>query len=555
MLEHAHPGLLLIASGALLPALPARLRAVVAPLLPAAALALVWLAEGGGRARWLGFELSPLEPDALSRLFATAFCLVAGLGALFAVRHARARELSFSLIYAGSALLVTLAGDWLTLFVGWELMAVSSTVVVWCGGTEAARRAGLRYLAVHALSGVLLLAGLAALVVETGSLALAPVTTDGPARWLLLGAVLVNAGAPPLSAWIPDAYPESSPTGTVFLSAFTTKSAVYLLLRAFPGTDLLVPFGLFMIFHGIVHALLEDDMRRLLAYSILSQVGFMVVGAGIGTPLAVSAAAAHAFAHLLYKSLLVMAAGSVLIATGRRRCSELGGLRHALPWTAGCAVVGALAICSFPLTSGFVSKSLIQSAAAQEHLAVTWFLLVAASAGTVLYAGLKFPWLVFFHRDRGLRPAEPGWSLRAAMLLAAAACILPGVLPGSLHALLPHPVDEAVYSPAHVVTQLQLLLFAGLAFFLVLPLLERGRGITLDWDWLWRVPGRALASRAGAGLERLGELADAAGERLSAGLLPADDGAGRGGAGWPLWVSLFLIASLLGSVLAWNVLT
>ena len=554
MLEHAHPGLLLIAGGALLPALPARLRAAAAPLLPAAALALVWLVSGGSSFSWLGLALQPLEPDALSRVFASAFCLVAGLGSLFAIRHASVRELTASLIYAGSALLVVLAGDWLTLFVGWELMAVSSTVVIWCAGTEAARRAGMRYLAMHALSGVLLLAGLSTLLVQTGSLAIGAVPTDGPAGWLLLAGVLINAGAPPVSAWIPDAYPEATATGMVFLSAFTTKSAVYVLLRAFAGTEILVPIGLWMILYGILYALLENDMRRILAYSIVNQVGFMVVGAGIGTELSVNGAAAHAFAHLLYKGLLIMSAGSVLIAVGKRGCTELGGLWRSLPWTAACGIVGALAISAFPLTSGFVTKSLINSAAAKEHLTLTWFVLVAASAGVFLHAGIKFPWFVFFHRDQGLRPSEGPWNLRAAMLGAAALCILPGLFPGPLHAILPFPVEERVYTGAHVVTQLQLLLFGGLAFFVLLPMLERTRTITLDWDWLWRRPGRALAAFAAGGLDELSGRTSAAVARIAGRLVPDLGGLRGRRTAWPLWGSLLVLAALLGGVLTWNLL-
>ena len=552
MLERAHPGLVLILGAAALPLLPARLRGVVATLLPLVSLGLLWAVEPGASLGWMGLELSPLEPDALSRVFASAFCLVATLGSLFAARHASAREITASLIYAGSALLVVLAGDWLTLFVGWEIMAVGSTVVVFCGGTRAAERAGLRYLAMHALGGVLLLSGIAALWLDTGSLAIGPVSLDGPAGWLLLTGVLINAGAPPVSAWIADAYPEASPTGMVFLSAFTTKSAVYVLLRCFAGQEILIGIGLWMILYGIVYALLENDMRRILAYSIVNQVGFMVVGAGIGTELAINGAASHAFAHLLYKGLLIMSAGSVLIATDKRRCTELGGLWRTMPLTAGCGIVGALAISAFPFTSGFVTKSLTNSAAAQEHLTLTWFVLVAASAGVFLHAGIKFPWFVFFHRDQGLKPKATAWNLRAAMLIAAALCILPGVAPSLLHDLLPFPVDYEVYTAAHVVSQLQLLLFGGLAFFVLLPMLERTRTLSLDWDWLWRRAGSRVADFAEEGASGLSRLPAAAATRLQSALLPPDHAPARGRLTWPLWVSVLLLAGLLALVLFWN---
>lgn len=555
MLEHLHPGLALVVGAALLPLLPARARGIAAPLLPLLTIPLLWLVQPGASLEWMRLELAPLEPDALSRVFATAFCLVATLGSLFAARHASARELSASLIYAGSALIVVLAGDWLSLFVGWELMALSSTVVVLCGGTRAAERAGLRYFAMHALGGVLLLAGIGAIWLETGSLAISPVSLGSPGGWLLLAGVLINAGASPFSAWIPDAYPEASATGMVFLSAFTTKSAVYVLLRCFAGQEVLIGFGLWMILYGIVYALLENDMRRILAYSIVNQVGFMVVGAGIGSELAVNGAAAHAFAHLLYKGLLIMSAGSVLIATDKRLCTDLGGLWRSMPLTAGCGIVGALAISAFPLTSGFVTKSLTNSAAAEAQLPLVWFVLVAASAGVFLHAGIKFPWFVFFHRDQGLRPKEPAWNLRAAMLIGAGLCILPGLVPGPLHDLLPYPIHYEAYTGSHVVSQLQLLLFGGLAFFVLLPMLERTRTLTLDWDWLWRRAGVRLAESAEAGGAGLARIPAAAANRLQTALLPPDSSPARGRLTWPLWVSALGLAGVLGAVLLWNALT
>jgi multicomponent Na+:H+ antiporter subunit D len=281
----------------------------------------------------------------------------------------------------------------------------------------------------------------------------------------------------------------------VFLSAFTTKAAVYVLLRGFPGSELLVYVGLYMIFYGIVYAILENDMRRILAYSIVNQVGFMVVGIGIGTEMALNGTAAHAFTHIVYKALLLMSAGSVLYMTGKRKCTDLGGLFRTMPLTAFCGIIGALSISSFPLTSGFVSKSMISQGAADQHLAIAWFLLAAGSAGVFLHAGIKFPWFVFFQKDSGLRPPDPPWSMRIAMLLLSAICIGLGVAPGPLYAMLPFPVDFVPYTASHVLFQLQLLLFSGLAFFLMLDWLRRTLTITLDVDWLYRRLGRDMKQR------------------------------------------------------------
>ncbi|MBX6322887.1 MAG: Na(+)/H(+) antiporter subunit D, partial [Rhodospirillaceae bacterium] len=416
----------------------------------------------------------------------TVFAVMAFGGALYGLTTAGTVELAAAFVYTGAAVGVSLAGDLLSLAVFWEVMAAASTVVIWAGGTAAARAAGLRYLMVHLMGGALLMAGVAMHAGATGSIAVGRIALDGPGAWLILAGVLVNAGAPPLSAWLPDAYPEASPTGTVFLSAFTTKAAVYALLRAFAGEDLLVWIGLYMAFYGIIYALLENDARRILSYSIINQVGFMVAGAGIGTAMAVNGAAAHAFAHIIYKALLMMSAGAVLHATGRRKCTELGGLWRAMPVTAALGCVGALSISAFPLTSGFVSKSMIGEAAAQDHLGAVWFLLTAASAGVFLHAGIKFPWFVFFNRDAGLRPPEAPRPMRLAMALFAVLCVGLGLWPQPLYALLPYPVTFVPYTAAHVVSQLQLLLFSGLAFFVLLPALRRTATLSLDWDWFYR---------------------------------------------------------------------
>jgi multicomponent Na+:H+ antiporter subunit D len=271
------PAAVLILGGLVLPLLPARLRAPTLLVLPLAALALVWQVPDGVALEvgFLGYTLALVKGDALSRLFATVFAIMAFAGGLFALNQRRTVELAAAMCYAGSAIGVVFAGDLLSLFIFWELMAVASTLVVWSAGSSA-RGAGLRYAAIHFLGGVILMAGVAGEVAGTGSLAFGRMTLDTLPRWLILIGFLVNAGAPPLSAWLPDAYPESSWSGMVFLSAFTTKAAVYVLLRGFPGTELLIYLGLFMVFYGIVYAILENDMRRILAYSIVNQVGFMV---------------------------------------------------------------------------------------------------------------------------------------------------------------------------------------------------------------------------------------------------------------------------------------
>jgi multicomponent Na+:H+ antiporter subunit D len=546
-----HPGLLLLTGGLLLAPLKGLPRRVATVVLPLLALALVWQVPDGPawQLRFIGHDLTPLQGDKLSRLFATIFALMAAGGGLFALGQKSRLEVPAAFVYAGSAIGVTLAGDLVTMFVFWEAMAVGSTLVLWSAGERAAYLAARRYLMVHLLGGMVLFAGIVGHIASTGSVVFERMAPDSIAHWLILIGLLVNAGAPPLSAWLPDAYPEASWSGTVFLSAFTTKTAVYALIRGFPGTEVLVWVGLFMIFYGIVYALLENDMRRILAYSIVNQVGFMIVGIGIGTEMALNGAAAHAFTHIIYKALLLMSAGSVLLMTGRRKCSELGGLFHTMPLTTICGTIGALAISSFPLTSGFVSKSMVTQAATDGHLLTVWLLLTAASAGVFLHAGIKFPWFVFFQKDSGLRPSEPPVSMRWAMVAFAFLCIAMGVWTAPLYALLPYPVVYVPYTGAHVVTQLQLLLFSGLAFFVMLPFLKRTLTITLDTDWLWRrlgpalvtVTGRAVAATDGAIRDHL-----MAALRTAQNLIARQHGPGsRMARTWPIRAMALSVMSLL----------
>ena len=555
MAEFLHPGLLVIAAGVACAPLRGKARGAVVLGAAAAAIAITLALPEGvlWRANFLGHEVLPFAVDRLSRLFALIFAVMAFGGSLFALNQENRLEIPAAMIYAGAAIGVTLAGDLLTVFAFWELMAIGSTAVIWSAGTASAYRASLRYAVVHLAGGVLLMAGIAGHVAATDSVVFERFTLDTPAHWLILAGFLVNAGAWPMSAWLPDAYPEASWSGTVFLSAFTTKAAVYVLLRGFPGTELLIYVGLFMVFYGIVYALLENDMRRILAYSIVNQVGFMVTGIGIGTATALNGAASHAFAHILYKALLLMSAGAVLHATGRRKCTDLGGLFRTMPLTTLCGIIGALAISGFPLTSGFVSKSMIGDAASAQQLTVVWYLLAAASAGVFLHAGIKYPWFVFFQKDSGLRPADPPLSMRLAMMLFAALCIGLGAWYAPLYALLPFPADYVPYTGAHVVGVLQLLLFSGLAFFVMLPALRRTLTITLDTDWLYRKLGPALAGGAGRGIAAADEALRRAVRASVARAVDASRRGARGNrdlsrssttGGMVLWVAAMLAAYL-----------
>lgn len=498
-----HPALVLIAAGFLLPLTRGVLRNLLVLLAPVIAMVALWLLPEGRfwETSWLDYPLAPLVVDKLSRLFATAFTLTLFAGGLFALRQKSRLEMPAAFLYAGSAIGVVLAGDLVTVLIFWEVMAVGSTLVLWSANTNPARAASLRYAMIHLAGGITLFAGVCAQLLSTGDAGFVPMQPDSLAHWLILIGFLVNAGAPPLTAWLPDAYPEASWSGMVFLSAFTTKTAVYVLLRGFPGTELLIWVGLFMVLYGIVYALLENDIRRILAYSIVNQVGFMLVGIGIGTELSLNGSAAQAFVHVIYKALLLMSTGAILATTGRRKCPELGGLFHGMPLTIACGAIGALTFAAFPLTSGFIAKSMISQAAANEHLQIVWLLLAASSAGVVWLllaaalagvfrrAATQTPEIALSRTDSGTMPSDPPASMRLAMILLAFLCIALGLWPEPLYALLPYPVDYVPYTAAHVLTQFQLLLFSGLAFFVMFDYLKRTPTVLLDVDWLWRKAG------------------------------------------------------------------
>lgn len=532
------PGMVLIFGALLIAVTPGRAHKAWSLIAPLVALFAIWAFPAEGRIvhHWLDYELVLAQFNLPTKAFATIFALMAFAGSLFAYNQDRRLELAGAMLYAGSAIGVTFAGDLITMFLFWEIMAIGSTLVIWSADTEGARLAGRRYINVHLVGGAVLMAGIALHVHATGSILIPrmvlggsleePVRmiAEGGGRWLvptlespgsvlMLIGILINAGTPPFGSWLPDAYPEASASGTVFLSAFTTKTSVYVLIVLFAGCNILVWLGCLMAIYGIVYAILENDMRRILAYSIINQVGFMVAAVGIGTGLAVNGATAHAFAHIIYKALLLMSAGSVLLMVGKRKCTDLGGLYKAMPITMWCGIIGALAISSVPLTSGFTTKSMVTDASAMTdlwgpvteldgqlvwdsllHPSVAWFVLVAASAGVFLHAGIKFPWFVFFQKPAPAnddRKLDPPANMKLAMILFAALCIALGVAPGPLYDILPFQRSEGgelyqAYSYAHVVNQLQLLLFSGLAFFVLLGFLKRTLTITLDADWIYR---------------------------------------------------------------------
>ncbi|MFO7838957.1 MAG: Na(+)/H(+) antiporter subunit D [Desulfosalsimonadaceae bacterium] len=508
---HIPPALIFIAGAFLIPALKGRVKSVYMLLLPVLALiTLVYTPMGQHWAiDFLDYELVLGRLDRLSRVFVIIFLLISFLSVLFALKVEDNVQHVSGFVYAGGALGVTLAGDLFTLYVFWEIMAVASTFLILARRTRDSQNAAFRYIMVHIFGGLCLLAGIVLYVQNTGTAALSQLELSNPANILIFIGVAVNAAIPPLHPWLSDAYPEATITGAVFLSAFTTKSAVYVMARMFPGTELLIYLGAVMTAIPIFYAVLENDIRRVLAYSLINQVGFMLCGVGIGTALAINGTVSHAFCHILYKALLFMSAGAVLHVTGKIKCTDLGGLYKTMPVTAMCCIVGAASISAFPLFSGFISKSMIISAAAHHKLTIVWLILQFASAGVFHY--IKVPYFMFFGKDSGIRAKEPPVNMLTAMIIAAFLCIFLGIRFDLLYAILPYTADYAPYTGAHVVGKLQLLMFGALAFCLLIlsgryP--AEMRAINLDVDWFYRKGGRAVASAADLALNSLNRICD-----------------------------------------------
>lgn len=502
-------------------------------------------------------QLGFLRLDPLSFVFALVFSLAAFLSLLFAF-HLRDRlEQAASLLYAGAAIGAVFAADLLTLFIFWEGTALASVFLIWVRRTEGAWHTGLRYLAIQIGSGLLLLAGLILRYHDTGSIAFEHMELDSLGTWLIFLAFGIKCAFPLLHNWLQDAYPAATLTGSVTLSAFTTKLAVYALARGFAGTESLIYIGAVMTIFPVFFAAIENNLRRVLAYSINNQIGFMVVGIGIGTPLALDGTVAHAFAHVIYKGLLFMSVGAVMYRTGTAKASELGGLWKSMPLTMAFCIVGSLSISAFPLFSGFVSKSLILSASADTGHFLVWLTLLAASVGVLEHSGIKIPYSMFFGHDRGLKVREAPLHMLIAMGIAAALCVGIGIWPQPLYGLLPYPVDFHPYTTDHVVTQLQLLFFAGLAFAV---LIRYGlypaelRSIDLDFDWFYRrmLPGMTivLAYQVQTGWRALVRAADYRLNRLLVAVYRTHGPEGILARTAPTGAMVFWIAVVLGITLA-----
>ena len=428
--------------------------------------------------------------DNLSFPFAIVFHIAAFLVIIYGGHIKDWKEQLAILSYSGAAIAALHAGDLFTLFLWWEATAFTSVILIFCGKTYRAYKSAIRYIVIQVGSGILLLSGAILLFQNSNEAIFQELDINSTAGLLVFIAFGIKAAFPFFNGWLQDSYPEASEVGTVALSAFTTKLAIYALARSFAGVEILIYIGALMTFFPIFFAVIENDLRRVLAFSLNNQLGFMVVAIGIGTELAINGAVAHAFAHIIYKGLLFMSMGAVLYRVGTCKASELGGLFKYMPITAVCSIVGAVSISAFPLFSGFVAKSLIMSSLGYEGLTFIYFMLLFASAGVLHHSGIKIPFFAFFAHDSGLKPKEAPMNMIVAMLLSSLLCILIGIFPSQFYQILPYNTYYQPYDFSHVLSQLQLLMFAVFAFiclwhFKIYP--PELNSTVLNSDWFYRV--------------------------------------------------------------------
>jgi len=485
------PGMILIIGALAVPLLPSSIRHGYMLALIAVSGWSVWQMSPGQTitVTLAGIDLILVRAEAITKPFALVFHIAAALNVIYAMHENAKITATAGLAYAGAAIAALFAGDFLTLFIYWELTTFASVFLVLAGNAPRATRAAMRYLLMQVASGVILLAGAIMLWRAGAGFAITALDATTPAGFCILLAFGIKAGFPLLGGWLQDAYPEASPTGSVMLSAFTTKLAIYMLVICFAGFKPLIYIGLAMAIISLFAALLENNLRRVLAIALVNQLGIMVVGIGIGTELALNGVAAHAFASVLYKGLLFMSIGAVFMRTGTDQASALGGLARYMPWTAGFSLIGALSIASMPLFSGFTTKALTIGAVAKQGELLVWLGLLFASVGVVLHTALKIPYATFFAPNPKITADEAPLNMRVAMALAAGLCLVIGLYPDALYALLPYEVTYKVWDSGHVLGELQLMAFVALAFTLMVRRgiypLNAGRTIIYT-DWLTR---------------------------------------------------------------------
>lgn len=546
--------------GALVAAVTSARTAAAAALLAPVAAGLCSMAvlTPGASASWavMDYALQPVRVDQFSLVMVCLFHVAAFIAAVYTLQVRDRLQHAALMLYIAGGIGAVLAGDLISLFIFFEIIGLSGTLLVLAARTPESTSAAVRYLVFQIAAGVTLLAGILVLGTATGDWRFGHIGLDAPGGWLLLLAFGIKSGFPLLHNWIPDAYPKASTAGLAVLAVVTTKVGVYGLARGFAGEGMLVVVGTAMALWPLFFTLVENDLRRVVAYSMMVQIGLMVTAVGVGSALALDGVALHIVMDVLFKMVLFMALGAVVLRVGTTRGDRLGGLWRGMPLTTICVAVAVAANVALPLTGGFISKKVLLTGI--EHSGVPsalWLLLVSTSAMGMLYAGLRILWQGFLgpvrHAHGEIREAP--WPMVAAMLIPVGLLLLTGVFPVVTDALRPHATGYSPLYPAKAADHVQMLVFALLAYAL---LARAGFGLPaprpaawLDSDWIYR---RGLPAAAGSVLVVLARARDALLSVL-AGLLRAVGGgpvAANLGRTWPtgsmaLWVAILLAALLL----------
>jgi len=537
MIESVPPFAYVLVAAFLVAVLPARVGHPLGGLATAAVGVQALLLENGTHldAGFLGFDVVFLNVDDPARLLAVAVATLATAAVLYAaVTDVDRVRTAFALSYVASTVGVVFAGDWLTMIFFWELMAVTSTLLVWHYGGEAVR-AGFRYALFHGTGGTILLAAVVVHYGAVGSFHYADnVGIAEAALPLAAVGIGINCGFIFLHSWLPDTYPRPHVASSVFLSVFTTKTAAYVMYRAFPGEQMWLAYlGGAMAVYGVFYALLQYDPRRLLTYHIQAQVGYMLAGIGLGTAKATAGGLAHMFNNVLFKALLFMAVGVVVYRTGVEDIREHGGLWNVMPLAFLAYVLGAASITAVPGTNGFISKNMVLDEAHHVHVLevglegtplygdVLWWLLLVGAVGTFM-SFLKLGYYIFFHGDDTLEPADAKPGQTVAMLTVGGFCLLYGLVPGLLFELL--PLSEAAieelhpYSTGHLLESTALFVVSLVLFWtlkgpigrlawlpdvdrVLFPAVFRGsRGVVVGVTESWAAVDRVVMATAGAAM-------------------------------------------------------
>ncbi len=478
----------------------------------------------------LGGELPSLRLDALSALFVVLLAVVGGAGAWYSTEYWDGREHPRSaragrfwwngLLLSIGAVLIEANG--LHFLVAWELFALSAYFLVTLErGRAAVRTAGWLYLAASHVAMLALFAFFTLLAERTGSWALGPRPEQrelAPLFWLALFGFGLKAGLFPLHIWLPSAHANAPSHVSAILSGVTIKIGLYGLIR-FTGWLpvpsgagwVVVALGAASAVLGVAFALGQHDLKRLLAYHSVENIGIILLGLGFALVaveygdqpwgrLALAGGLLHIWNHGLFKALLFLGAGSVVHATGTREMSRLGGLWRSMPWTASLFTIGAVAICGLPPLNGFVSEWLVYLGlfdAMLSHGPAAWaaipaVIALAMTGALALACFAKVCGVVFLGAPRSAhaeKAHECGWRMRAAMVALATLCGAIGLVPV---VFLPAIVRAgAAWHPEWGAEGLAAPLWPLTCFHLALVAVAAAAA----W-WLWRRAQRAGLRRA-----------------------------------------------------------